>query len=154
MKESSRVGLTLATMVALAILLNGVARAQTPQPNPASQVAVTSFGLTPRPMPPWFRFLPKPVINAWVVNHNERDMTLHAWTLWGAVTSPTGAATAFASSSKCGFWEARSARENPNQNPVHTGTNASTGISQASAANFPPNKMRSMGFANIPKTRA
>jgi hypothetical protein len=89
MKESSRVGLTLATMVALAILLNGVARAQTPQPNPASQVAVTSFGLTPRPMPPWFRFLPKPVINAWVVNHNERDMTLHAWTLWGAVTSPT-----------------------------------------------------------------
>jgi hypothetical protein len=89
MKESSRFGLTLATMVALAILLNGVARAQTPQPNPASQVAVTSFGLTPRPMPPWFRFLPKPVINAWVVNHNERDMTLHAWTLWGAVTSPT-----------------------------------------------------------------
>lgn len=89
MKELSRFGFALIAMVTLAILLTGAVGAQTQNPNPAGPVAITSFGLTPKPMPPWFKFLPKPVINTWVVNHNVRDMTEHAWALWGAVTSPT-----------------------------------------------------------------
>jgi hypothetical protein len=89
MKELSRCGFTLIATVALAILLSGAVGAQTQNPTLAGPVAITSFGLTPEPMSPWFKFLPKPVINTWVVNHNERDMTEHAWALWGAVTSPT-----------------------------------------------------------------
>src|ERR1700730_13150401 len=89
MKELSRVGLRLMLMVALAILLNGAVGAQTQNLNPANPVAVTSFGLTPKPMPPWFKLLPKAVINTWVVKHNVREMTEHAWAMWGAVTSLT-----------------------------------------------------------------
>ena len=40
-------------------------------------------------MPPWFRFLPRPIIDNWVASHNVKSMTEHAWTLWGAVTNPT-----------------------------------------------------------------
>ena len=78
------------TIVAMAISLHGLARAQTPNaPTADAQVPITSFGLTPKPMPAWFNFLPQSVINTWVVNHNIKGITGHAWALWGAVTSPT-----------------------------------------------------------------
>jgi len=63
MKELSRCGFTLIATVALAILLSGAVGAQTQNPTLAGPVAITSFGLTPKPMPPWFKFLPKPVIS-------------------------------------------------------------------------------------------
>jgi hypothetical protein len=82
--------LTLMTVLSLALLLRSAARAQTaPPPSPAAPVVMTSFGLTPKPMPTWFNFLPQNVINGWVVKHNVKAMTEHAWALWGAVTNPT-----------------------------------------------------------------
>jgi hypothetical protein len=91
MKILKRFRRALMTIAATTILLHGsVARAQSSNPPAAGrQVAITSLGLTPKPMPAWFNFLPESVIDTWVVNHNIKDMTTHAWALWGAGTSST-----------------------------------------------------------------
>jgi hypothetical protein len=90
MKSLNRLRIALATVVAMTIVSQGVGRAQSSNPPDADgQVTITSFGLTPRPMPAWFNFLPASTINAWVTNHNLREITGHAWAMWGAITSPT-----------------------------------------------------------------
>jgi hypothetical protein len=79
---------------ALVIVLCGAPRAQTwtsetsqsAAPNPDD---VTSFGLVPSPLPSWFESDSAATINQWIAQRDIKSITLHAWKLWGAVTSLT-----------------------------------------------------------------
>ncbi len=92
MKHSTRLSSSIIAAVAIVMVIHGATLAQT-WPDPAapptaeSPDATTSFGLRPGALPQWFQPESPSTINGWVAQQDLRAMTLHAWTLWGAITA-------------------------------------------------------------------